>query len=476
MYGLPHLLDFVSPTWMLNRDPDPGKNATSWRLSLRACLIRLDVIRKAGFIDPQFCSVDAAGLDLGHRYIIRGAVLRNATWLSSTISPTSQAQLTLEDEVRFIVNRYGTFWAKWALVRAWMTKYITLHDVHDSLSGLKKICRYSEPSPLPPRTEKNLKSEGELVTVLIPTIHRYAYLRKLLDQLRQQTITPLEIIIVDQTPVATRDRKITQDFQDLPLRYFWLESPGQCSSRNLGLQETKGEYVLFLDDDDEVLPNLIESHLSSLKRFCADVSSGVAVEVGAGPLPTNFTFVRASDVFPTNNTLIRRSLLSQSGLFDLAYERGQRADGDLGMRIYLSGALMILNPEISVIHHHAPQGGLRTHKARVITYASSRQRITHRQIPSASEIYLARRYFTPEQVREMIWLRVLGTFAIRGDRLKKAAKIMVSALCLPITLFQIHKENEKSDAMLKKFPQIPKLHRLGAHEEVQPDENAYHLK
>ena len=36
MGGLPRLMDFVHPTWMLNCDPDPTIEATSWRLSLRA--------------------------------------------------------------------------------------------------------------------------------------------------------------------------------------------------------------------------------------------------------------------------------------------------------------------------------------------------------------------------------------------------------------------------------------------------------
>ncbi len=38
MRGLPEAIDFVVPTWMLNRDPDPAIEATSWRLSLEACL------------------------------------------------------------------------------------------------------------------------------------------------------------------------------------------------------------------------------------------------------------------------------------------------------------------------------------------------------------------------------------------------------------------------------------------------------
>jgi hypothetical protein len=181
--------------------------------------------------------------------------------------------------------------------------------------------------------------------------------------------------VLDQTAADRRAPSWPGSFPDLPLRYFALDRAGQCSSRNLGIRHARGDAILFLDDDDEVPPDLIERHLASMARFGCDVSSGVADEVGGGPLPESFRLVRSSDVFPTNNSLARIARSRGSGLFDLAYERGARADGDLGMRLYLSGAFMVLNPEISVLHHHAPSGGLRTHRARVVTRASSRARL-----------------------------------------------------------------------------------------------------
>jgi hypothetical protein len=127
---------------------------------------------------------------------------------------------------------------------------------------------------------------------------------------------------------------------------------------------------LFVDDDDEVPADLVEKHLQSLTRFRNEVSCGVAEEDGAGPLPEAFRLVRSSDVFPTTASLIAKDVLARSGLFDLGHRA--RAPADLGMRLYLSGCLMVLNPEIKALHHHAPSGGRRTHGAR-ITYASSRK-------------------------------------------------------------------------------------------------------
>ena len=294
------------------------------------------------------------------------------------------------------------------------------------------------------------------MTILIPTVDRYPYLEILLGQLRAQTVPPLEIVIVDQTPGDRRRSDLLEKFSDLPIELLQLDRAGQCSSRNAGIAVSRGEFLLFIDDDDEVPPDLIERHLESLARFRNDVSCGVADEDGAGPLPAAYRLTRASDGFPTNNSMIRMSALAGSGLFDLAYDRGARADADLGMRLYLSGQLMVLNSDIHVLHRHAPSGGLRTHGARVVTYASSRNKLTQRHLPTATEIYKARRYFSSRQVEETLWLSALGTFSVRGSRLRRIAKAGVALVLLPHTLWTTRQRGKIVDAMMREYPRIPR--------------------
>ncbi len=461
MGGLPRIIDFVAPTWMLNGDPDATIEATSWRLSLAACLVRTDALRQLGGVRADFHTIAGAGLELGHRLISRGAFVRHVPSLlgSSGPSPSRSVDLPLEDELRFVALRFGRRWARWALARAILSGAAGTAEGLRAARRTANLRKQREPAYRRPVPESVSLSQADRVTVLIPTLDRYPYLRMLLDQLRRQTVRPLEIIVVDQTARDRRDTELARDFADLPLRLLQQDEPGQCSSRNAGLALARGETVLFIDDDDEVPPDLIEAHLRNLHQFRAEVSSGVADEVGAGPLPESFTFTRASDVFPTNNTLARRSVLERAGLFDLAYDRGQRADGDLGMRVHLSGAMMVLNPAIRVLHHHAAVGGLRMHKARVITYASSRQRLLHRQLLSATEIYLARRYFPPAQLREVFWLNILGTFSVRGGPMRKALKALISLVCLPHSLWVLRRRHRAAREMLERFPQIPRLAR-----------------
>ncbi len=457
--GLPGLIDFVTPTWMLNRDPDATIEAASWRLSLAACLVRTDALRQVGGLRGEFLSMTASGLELGHRLISRGAFVRHVPSLlgSSAPSPSRPVALPVEDELRFVVLRFGRRWARWALTRAVLTGTV---GAADAIAAARRLAHLqmlpSVPAYRRPASASASLPQGR-VTVLIPTVDRYPYLLTLLEQLGRQTVPAHEVVVVDQTRRERRATDLEARFPDLPLRVITLDQAGQCSSRNAGLEAATGTYILFLDDDDEIPSDLIERHLRNLHRFRCEVSSGVAAEVGVGPLPESFTFIRTSDVFPTNNTLVARDVLVRSGLFDLAFDRGARADHDLGTRIYLSGAFMVMDPEISVVHHHAPQGGLRLHGARVVTYASSRTRLTHRALPGVTEIYLGRRYFSESQVQESLWIAVLGTFRIRGGWSRRLLKGLVSLALLPDTLWTLSTRGRAARRMMSSFPQIQAL-------------------
>jgi len=453
--GKPEMIDFVWPTWMLNRDPDSTIEATSWRLSLRACLVRSDVLCQLGGPRGEFESLEAAGLELGFRYIRKGAFVRHAPGLVAAGLAKPLVDISIHDQLLFLRYSFGQRWLRWAVFRSTLTRFAKLSDLVPAWRRVRKL-----PAPEAPavfqREEPLPANPAECqVSVLIPTLRRYPYLRMVLDQLRTQTVPPFEVLVVDQTPLTERDQAMETEFADLPIRWFFLDQAGQCSSRNFGLQQARGDAILFVDDDDEIQPDLIQKHLQNLQRFQTDISCGVAEETGSGELPVDFRFMRISDVFPTNNTLIRKRVLCHSGLFDLAYDHGQRADHDLGMRLYLAGDLMILDPDIRVIHHHAPMGGLREHKARVMTYAASRSKLFTIALPSVSDLYLSMRYFTPRQQRERLWIDVLGTFSVKGSAWKRMLKVVIGVVSLPSSIYRVNKRAKAAQQMLVDFPQIP---------------------
>ncbi len=463
MAGKPEWIDFVRPTWMLNRDADPDIEFSSWRVSLRMMLVRKEFFHRFGLPSETFESLDAAGLDWGYRSMVQGGFLRYSPQLLKEM-PTqyllTPPQIPLKDQIRFIRRNFGKKWLYWACIRAWLTKKAGLFHLlkvllenHEQGKLVERVIASSSRLSFNAQTSEKIPR----VSVLIPTLQRYPYLKTVLQQLKTQTVPPYEVIVVDQTPKEERSTAFYQEFQDLPLRLFFLDEPGQCLSRNFGLLHARGEYVLFLDDDDEIPQDLVEKHLRTLLALKCDASCGIAHEIGAGQLHESFLRLRVSDVFPTNNTCLCVSSLSCTGLFDNAYNKGQNEDHDLGMRLYLSGAFMVLNPEIQVLHHHAPRGGLRAHGARVVTYALSRRSIWVRKLPSVSEIYLVKRYFRLHQVQEFLWMSFLGSFSVHGGWLQKIAKMIAGLLLLPVTVLEFRRRIRSANRLLAQFPQIPEL-------------------
>lgn len=466
----PRLLDFVHPTWMLHRDPPLGISASSWRISLRALLVPARRWR-AGAVRGHYRTLDAAALELGWRWLWQGALLRHQPDLLAPDAGSAGDFLPLEDELRFLLDTAGRKWAWWATARAalsgsrrWSALWQGWRAVGSGIpSERSDPSDPTEPADPPDPTAPtdspfpDALPGGPRVSVLIPTLDRYPYLLNLLEQLGGQSAPPAEILVVDQTAPARRRHDLAELFPDLPLRVLERDEAGQCSSRNAGLEAASGDLVLFLDDDDEIGPDLIARHLAGLAASGGEVSCGVADEVDAGPLPAEFERRRLADVFPTNNSLIRRDLLRRSGLFDLAYEKGARADADLGHRFYLAGALMVLEPGIRVLHHHAPAGGLRQHGARKATFARSRRRLFARHLPEPTEIYLMLRYFSRRQVGEALRQRAAGTFAVRGGALRRLLRLAWAALLLPDTLVRIAWRRRRAIELLGRYPRIPAL-------------------
>ncbi len=195
--GHPKIIDFIEPTAMWSCDPDSRIEATSWRMSLRACFIRSETIRQLGAVHKEFETLDGAALELGHRYLTRGAFVRHDPWLLVS-EYASSANISLHDEILFARQRFGDFWTRWALGRGLLTGVLRASDVVRARHAFDAP-RYRNSTLARPARAVELRRDAR-VTVLIPTIERYSYLRALLPQLALQTFPAHEILIIDQTP------------------------------------------------------------------------------------------------------------------------------------------------------------------------------------------------------------------------------------------------------------------------------------
>ena len=448
--GQPRFFDHVNPLWMLNCIGDPEVETTSWRVSPRALLVRSSVLVDLDGPDAGMDTLSGAGLELGLRWIRSGALVRHVPDLAPPDAAPDKSP-TDADGVRIIGRHHGRLWANWAIQRAMVTREIRVGQA----AALARVARrvMSVPLELYQQTAPLSGDTSRTVSVIMPTIDRYAYLEPLLHQLAAQTVSPHEVIIADQTPVGQRRADLAAIAPTLPITVVGLPVPGQSTARNAALKVSTGEFALFIDDDDEIGPELIGDHLRRLMPGI-DASCGGVDDAKAGPPPPGFRHRRTSDVFPTNNTVVRREALGRSGLFDLAYDRGPRADHDLGMRLHLGGALLVYDPAVMVFHHHAAVGGLRAHGARKVTRSSARGSLTVRHLPSVTETYLGLRYFTPHQNREAQAIRLLSLLSGDGSPGRRIGRAVIQVLLLPYSIKQMRETRRRAASLIADGPQI----------------------
>jgi len=108
----------------------------------------------------------------------------------------------------------------------------------------------------------------DLVSVIVPTHNRAHMLEKAISSIRKQTYKNVEIIIVangckdNTTEVGS---KLESKYENVKFLDF-IEPLGGAEARNKGLDAVSGEYIAFLDDDDEWLENKLEMQVNILKK------------------------------------------------------------------------------------------------------------------------------------------------------------------------------------------------------------------
>lgn len=104
------------------------------------------------------------------------------------------------------------------------------------------------------------------VSVIIPTRNRPEQLKRAVQSVMDQGIAQLEIIIIDDASYEGYHMEVDQLAAANPqVRLFrWEKDQGAAEARNHGIDESTGKYLLFLDDDDELLPGMIQQSLDHL--------------------------------------------------------------------------------------------------------------------------------------------------------------------------------------------------------------------
>lgn len=212
-----------------------------------------------------------------------------------------------------------------------------------------------------------------LVSVVIPTFNRAHLICDALASVAVQTWPALEIIVVDDGSddgtVATVQKWGKTNSRPLAVRI--LEEPhlGGNAARNTGIQVARGQYVAFLDSDDEWLPQKIQLQMAAIATcpdaravYCGVLERGIG---DAGPPRVDRRDYPAGDLSrsllvadstaPTSCYLVKTDLLRSVNGFDETLEA--RQDWDMWIRIAQKTRIAAVPEALTVLRSH---GGPRT--------------------------------------------------------------------------------------------------------------------
>ena len=109
-------------------------------------------------------------------------------------------------------------------------------------------------------------SDKSLVSAVIPTFNRPSLVVAAVKSALNQTHADMEIIVVVDGPDDSTSKALGA-IADPRIRIVILpRHQGACEARNAGIQAAKGEWIAFLDDDDEWLPRKIELQMAAARR------------------------------------------------------------------------------------------------------------------------------------------------------------------------------------------------------------------
>ena len=183
------------------------------------------------------------------------------------------------------------------------------------------------------------------VSVVIPTHNRSEFLRLAIGSVLGQTFQDFEIIVVDDAS-SDNTNAVVSHFRDPRIRYFCHQTnQGVAAARNTGILNSTGEYVAFLDDDDEWLPRKLERQIEFIaaqsERVGCVYSGSIEVDRLSGKIRDlvvpaergniHDALSSSSCVGPTSAVLVRKSCFEKVGLFDVNLQYSE--DYDMWVRL-----------------------------------------------------------------------------------------------------------------------------------------------
>lgn len=440
-------LKYIKPIWYYNLKPnkDYCYFPTEEQLNLAGVFFTKDKSYKSEVAQRR----DLAWSAFQSGYISTKEVNGLNVW--------SEKNFPIIDEYHFLRKNFHTAWVFYVLV----VRLITLNNpFREILSFLKtrKVSRvdYSKQSIQPTGYEEfrsALVASQPLVSIIIPTLNRYDYLKDVLSDLKKQTYKNFEVIIVDQSDDF--NPKFYEGW-DLNITSWFQEEKALCKARNEAIEAASGIFILMSEDDIRFPEDLIYNHLKALDFFKADASCGVFFPEGS-TIPKERNYFKFGEQFATGNALLKKELFANVGLFDRQFEKQRMEDAEFGLRLYLNGFKLISNPLAYCHDVKAPEGGLRIAGG---SWDAWRPKNFFGPRPVPSVLYFSRKYFGNHRTILMILRSILPSlspYKFKNNKVIKLFSFLLLLFLFPLILFQVIYSWSLANEKLKEGEKINSL-------------------
>jgi cellulose synthase/poly-beta-1,6-N-acetylglucosamine synthase-like glycosyltransferase len=226
--------------------------------------------------------------------------------------------------------------------------------------------------------------ESSFVSVVVGIRNEERYIEECIESLLRLDYPrdSYEIIIVDGMS-TDRTRELVQKY---PVRLILNERKNVAAARNLGVDNSRGDFVAFTDGDCKVDPLWLKTLVNEMKSAPQDVACvggpnlifdtdpvfgrvvGHAQETflgsGGSAQSNNSTKKHYVSSLPNCNAMYKKNTIKEAGYFDERFVVGQ--DGDLNYRINKIGYKFLYVPEAKVLHHR--RGTLKSFSVRMFKY------------------------------------------------------------------------------------------------------------
>ncbi|WP_017729793.1 glycosyltransferase family 2 protein [Nafulsella turpanensis] len=232
------------------------------------------------------------------------------------------------------------------------------------------------------------------VSVIIPNYNTAIFLQEAIDSILQSDYDSFEVIVVDDGSKDNTPEVVANYIHLENFRCIYQQNKGLAGARNTGIKAASGNYLVFLDSDDIVLPaklsmqarfldcNLSYDAVYSSSAFFKDGEPGCKIETAfpnyAGHILQNLLY---GNFIHVNSIMVRKDAVIRAGLFDELLR--ELEDWDLWLRLSVAGSRFYHQDSI-LSEVRLRKGSMTSNQTKM---NATMVRVLEKNIPALEKIY-----------------------------------------------------------------------------------------